>query len=103
MTSVSARFTTVITASKRAGVFEDMYIFYNKQIKKITGKRWALGKCEQFETVFNIRKTAGTLDDNELKLKVGNYKFNEGRDFVVFRIRISPPVQERLFEQSTRL
>ena len=38
MTYISLRFTTTTSASKRTGIFEDLYIFCNKERNKIKGK-----------------------------------------------------------------
>lgn len=38
MTYTSLRFTTTTSASKRTGIFEDLYIFCNKERNKIKGK-----------------------------------------------------------------
>ena len=87
MTSVSTRSATTTTASKRTSVFEDLCTFCNKERKEIKGKWCTPGKCEQFETEINIKEAANTLNDNELKSKIGNYKFSEGPDFVALEVQ----------------
>ena len=61
-------------------VFLMIYVYFI--IKKIKEKRYAHEKCEQFKTDINIREAVNILNDNELKLKTGIYKFSKGTDFV---------------------
>lgn len=103
MTYTSLRFTTTTSASKRTGIFEDLYIFCNKERNKIKGKWWALRKCEQFETNINIREVAITLNDNEIKLKIRNYKFSEEPDFVALDVQYLHQCRQDYLKQSTWL
>lgn len=48
MTYTSLRFTTTTSASKRTGIFEDLYIFCNKE-------RISKGSGEHLENVSNLK------------------------------------------------
>ena len=67
-----------------------MYITYwerNSEERKFEWKWCQLGKCEQLETEIDIRDAVGILDYNELKWKIGNYKFSVGHEFVALEVQ----------------
>ena len=64
------------------GVLHPICIFCNKGRKKIGGSWKEPGKNEKHETEIAIRNKPKMLNDESMILKVGNYNFGEGPDFV---------------------
>ena len=40
------------------------------------------GKCEKIEVELTVREAALKLHDEKLLLKIGNYQFGQGQDFI---------------------
>ena len=54
--------------------------------KKIKEKLVSPGKCEKCETENSTSDAATILDDENIQLKVANYKFSEGPDFIALEV-----------------
>ena len=54
--------------------------------KKIKRKLVPPGKCEKCETENSISDAATILDDENIQLKVANYEFSEGPDFIALEV-----------------
>ena len=86
----SNRFTKISTRSETAspllpcatGVLPSICIFCNKGRKKIEVHEKNLEKIEKHETEIAIRNKAKMLIDELIILKIGNYNFGEGPNFV---------------------
>ena len=71
----------------RSGILPSLCIFCDKHRKKINGQ-WTLpGKNEKHEMEIAIQNKAIALKDEKLLLKVGNYKFGDGLDFVAQEVQ----------------
>ena len=44
------------------------------------------GKCKKYVTEISIRDAATTLDYENIQLKVGNYEFGEGPDYIALEV-----------------
>ena len=64
------------------GVLPADCIFCNEGRKKIYGKLVYPEKCENYETEISVRDAATFFDDENIQLKVGNYEFGEGPNFI---------------------
>ena len=69
-----------------SGVIERKCIFCNKARKKLKGKWVTIAKNESNLTETLIRNAMIDLSDNELMLKIGNYRYGEGTDFVAMEV-----------------
>ena len=86
----STRSTKISTRSENTspllpsatGVLPPICIFCNKGRKKIGGSWKEPGKNEKHETGIAIRNKAKMVNDESMILKIGNYNFGEGPDFV---------------------
>ena len=73
----------------RSGSLLSLHILSDKCRKKINGQ-WTLpAKNEKHETEIAIRNRAIALRVAKLLLKLGNYKFGDGTDFVAQEVQYS--------------
>ena len=72
----------ISTLPSATGVLPPICIFCNKGSEKIGGSWKEPGKNEKHETEIAIRNKPKMLNDESMILKVGNYNFGEGPDFV---------------------
>ena len=70
-------------------------IFCDKGRKKIKGKLVFHGKCKKCEAEISIRDGARIPDDENIQLKVRNYEFGEGPDFIALET-LPLRIQERI-------
>ena len=84
--SYTTRQQVVSPKSSSSGVLEKKCIFCNQVRKKVKGKYQNLTKNASSETEFLIRDAMLQLDDNTLGLRIGNYKYGEGADFVALEV-----------------
>ena len=107
----SNRFTKISTRSETAspllpcatGVLPSICIFCNKGRKKneVHGKN--LEKIEKHETKIAIRNKAKMLIDELMILKIGNYNFGEGPNFVAKGVIITMNVKETIYIKKINL
>ena len=69
------------------GCLPSLCIFANKCRKKTKGSWENLGKNESNNAEMTIRETAAALNDSEMLVKIGNYMFGDGPDFVALEIK----------------
>ena len=62
-------------------------MFCNKKRKKFKGRWLSLGSCEKFDVEISIREAANKLEDENIKRKIGNYKYKEGPDFTALEVK----------------
>ena len=84
---VSLRSSTTPCSSKSSGVLEPVCLFCNKKRKKFKGRWLSLGSCEKFDVEISIREAANKLEDENIKRKIGNYKYKEGPDFIALEVK----------------
>ena len=69
-----------------SGVIEHKCIFCNNARKKVKGSWKKIVKNESDLTETLIRNAMTDLEDSELMLKIGNYQYGEGADFVAMEV-----------------
>ena len=84
---VSLRSSTTPCSSKSSGVLEPVCLFCNKKRKKFKGRWLSLGSCEKFDVEISIREAANKLEDENIKRKIGNYKYKDGPDFIALEVK----------------
>ena len=84
---VSFRFSTTPCSSKTSGVLEPVCLFRNRERKKFKGRWLQLGSCEKFDVEISIREAADKLEDENIKRKIGNYKYKKGPDFIALEVK----------------
>ena len=62
-------------------------MFCNKKRKKFKGRWLSLGSCEKFDVEISIREAANKLEDENIKRKIGNYKYKDGPDFIALEVK----------------
>ena len=78
-----------------SGVLQVKCLFCVKGRKKIKEKLVFHGKCKKYEAEISIRDGATILDNENIQLKVRNYEFGEGPDFIALET-LPPRIQERI-------
>ena len=68
--------------------FSNQYVcFVIKNEKKIKSRWLSLGSCEKFDVEISIREAANKLENENIKRKIGNYKYKEGHDFIALEVK----------------
>ena len=70
-------------------------VYFAEERKKIKEKLVFHGKCKKYEAEISIRDGATILDNENIQLKVKNYEFGEGPDFIALET-LPPRIQERI-------